>query len=177
MDEKFPALDYAKPKEKLPTALDDFLTGTFVGRLQSKWFYRQLAYYLLLALLFSAIAFAWGPNIIQFGKLTQPTPADFKEHVENYCVPVVRAMKEFERDNGRLPNDAHELVPKYLAQVGMNDVFQGTYNHRGKWVELIVYDFRLETEGWYWRRREVYRRIPVPPVKLGPSTRATTQKN
>ena len=62
MNEKLPALDYAKPGEKLPTQLNDFVTGLFVGRLRSKWFYLQLLYYLALAVPFLLISFWVGPD-------------------------------------------------------------------------------------------------------------------
>jgi len=150
----------------------------FVGRLESKWFYYQSVYCLALAGIFWVIGVQFGPNLVNFRNLTGPTPADFKDDVEKHCVAVVRAMKEFERDQGRLPTNPREIVPKYLTEeVGWTSVWQGGFSHRSKWNQYIVYNFNHENEGWYVHGVFASGRIPLPPVKLGPATRPTTQKN
>jgi len=95
---------------------------------------------------------------------------------------VVRAMKEFQRDNGRLPNDMDELVPAYLPDqshkaVGLHGVNQGEFRHYGRDHHTIWYDFTPGSEGWKIRGPYVNGQIPLPPVKVGPSTRPTTQSN
>jgi hypothetical protein len=182
VDEKLPALDYAKPKEKLPTELDDFVTGLFVGRLRSKWFYRQLAYSLVLAVFFWLIAFQFGANYFFFGKMSDPTPADFVAEVEQYCVPVVRAMKEYQRDHGRLPNDMNELIPDYLPDQSHNAVqlFGAQAGRFERYADLhhrISYDFTPGDEHWEVSGPYVNGRIPLPAVKVTPATRPTTQTN
>ena len=182
MDQKPLELDYSRPSERLPTELDDFVTGLFVGRLHSKWFYFQLSYYLVLAGIFWAIAFQFGANYFFLGKLRSATPADYVAEVEQHCVPVVRAMKEFQRDYGRLPNDTSELIPDYLPDqshkdVQLGGVSSGQFNHYALWHERIWYDFTPGNEHWEVSGSFVRGRIPLPPVKLGPSTRSTTQKN
>jgi hypothetical protein len=180
VDERPHELEYAQPSQKLPTQFDDFVTGLFVGRLSSRWFYQQLAYYLALTALFLAIVFPLS-NYLLFNKVSRPTAVDFVSEVENYCVPVVRAMEEFQRDNGRLPNGMDELVPKYLPDQSHQPVQpvvdQGEFRHYGRDHHTIWYDFTPGSEGWKIRGPYVNGQIPLPPVKVGPSTRPTTQPN
>jgi hypothetical protein len=185
VDEKPQTLEYARPKEKssepseLETELDDFVKGLSAGRLRSKWFYYQLGYLFFLVLLFWVIGWQLGPNLFNFGKLTRPTPAEFVEQVEKDCVPIVRAMKEFERDRGRLPNDMRELVPKYLPSdrdTYLLTVWNGGFRFRGKWDQAIIYDFTPGREGWYVFGGFTNGKIPLPPVKL-PATQPTTRTN
>ena len=82
-----------------------------------RWRRLRVAYLAGLVALFAAIAFYFGPNCFLFHKLTWMTPADFVPTVQRNCVPVVRAMKEFRRDHGRLPARADELVPQYLPEL------------------------------------------------------------
>jgi len=42
------------------------------------WKRRRVAFYLVLAVYFAAIAFYFGPNHLLFGKLTWITPADLR---------------------------------------------------------------------------------------------------
>ena len=178
MDEKPKTLDYATREEREISQFDDFIVGLFVGRLRSKWFYLQAGYYALLGLFFWVIAIQFGPNLVNFHSLRRPDPIVFKQDVEMRCVPVVRAMKEFERDQGRLPNDLSELTPKYLKESEVwPGVWRGRFTYRGKWNEQIVYDFTPGNEGWYVRGVFVNGRIPLPPVKLPPLTQPTTQSH
>ena len=64
------------------------------------------------------VTFYFGPNLITFGKLTRLSAADFiTDRVESTLLPTVRAMKEYQRDMGRLPDRMEDLVPKYLASI------------------------------------------------------------
>src|SRR3954466_1710838 len=137
-------LEYAKPTEKLSTDFNDFITGLFVGRLRSRWLYRQFAWYLVLALIFFAIPFYFANNYFFFGKLSRLTAADFVDEVRERCVPVVRAMKEFERDHGRLPNEMKELIPDCLPDqshkmVQLYGAFQGQFQHYANLHHTIRY--------------------------------------
>jgi len=181
MEQKPLELEYAKPKEALPTDFDDFVTGLFVGRLRSRWFYLKAAYYLSLVLLFCAIAFKFGSNYFFFGKLSDPAPADYVADVEQRGVPVVRAMKEFQRDYGRLPNDMKELIPKYLpdqshGSVQLYGVWAGRFEYIASWHQRIWYDFTPGDEHWEISGSFVRGRIPLPPVTMRPATRPTTQR-
>ena len=181
MDERPQALEYAKPNQKLPTQFDDFVTGLFAGRLRSRWFYQQLAYYLGLTGFFLAIFFPLR-NYFLFDKVSRPTAVDFVPEVESYCLPVVRAMKEFQRDNGRRPNGMEELVPRYLPDqsheaVQLHGVDQGEFRHYAHDHHTIWYDFTPGSEGWTISGPYVNGRIPLPPVKAGPKTKPATEPN
>jgi hypothetical protein len=174
-------LEYATPESREPTALDDFLAGLFVGRLRSKWLYLQFIYYLALAGFFVTIAFYAGPNLINFGRLSSLTTADFVADVKEEDMRTVRAMKEFQGDRGRLPNDASELVPRYLShqpeeKMGAT-VHQGQFYRYSRWNHRIFYDFSAGTEGWYVGGALARGRIPLPPVKLTLTTKPATQTN
>src|SRR5947209_4349819 len=80
----------------------------------TQWRQRRRAFFAVRCVLFAAIAFWFGPNLIMFGKLTWLSPADFVPAVQRDCVPVVRAMKAYERDHGHRPEELEELVPSYL---------------------------------------------------------------
>jgi len=182
VDEKPKTLGYATPESKLPTDFDDLVTGLFVGRLRSKWFYYQLGYYLALGLLFWVIAFELGVNYFRFGKLARQTPADYVADVRQYCLPVVRAMKEFQRDHGRLPNDMDELIPGYLPDqsdkaVQLFGARQGQFERPVAIHHRIQYDFTPGNEGWIVVGPDTNGRIPLPPVTIAPASRPTTQKN
>jgi hypothetical protein len=110
-----------------------------------------------------------------------PTPADYVADVQQSCVPVVRAMKEFRRDNGRLPNDMNELIPKYLPDqshqlVQLYGAWAGKFEHYVQWHHRIWYDFTPGDEHWEISGSFVRGRIPLPPVAVGPATRPTTQR-
>jgi hypothetical protein len=171
-------LDYAKPQERDPIFLEDIVVGLFVGRLRSRWFYLQAGYYILLWGWLVGIAIWFGPNLFNFGRLTRPTPAEYVEQVQRECVPIVRAIKEFQRDNGRFPQKSEELVPKYLKKEPeyYNCVTNGNFSYCGKWYQAIVYDFRAGREGWYVYGQFTNGKIPVEPVKLAATPPTTQQK-
>ncbi len=121
------------------------------------------------------VAFYFGPNLINYGKLTSLTPADFVQRVERLDVPTVRAMKEFERDTGHLPDSEDDLVPKYLASIPNDQhVSQGYFtdlDFRGV-PHFITYDFTPGAEAWRVDGPDLKGLIPVPPVTIGPGTRS-----
>ena len=178
VEQKPVELEYAKPKEPLPTDFDDFVTGLFVGRLRSRVFYLKGAYYLCLVLLLCNRLQVW--SNCTFG-LSDPTPADYVTDVQQHCVPVVRAMKEFQRDYGRLPNDMKELIPHYLPDqskesVQLHGAWAGKFEHYARWHHLIRYDFTPGNEHWEISGPFVQGRIPLPSVKVSAVTSPTTQK-
>ncbi len=138
-----------------------------------RWRYGRLLFRVALVALGAEFAFDLGPNWFTFGQLTRPTPAYFVEIAETQGVPVVRAMKEYQRDTGRLPNGLGDLEPKYLPPDTWFRGFVGgahfalltTANH---WV---IYDFTPGAEGWRVEGPIANGPIPLPPVTIGPATR------
>jgi hypothetical protein len=137
-----------------------------------RWRRRRIAYYCGLGVLFAAIAFYAGPNLILFGKLTWLAPADFVPTARERCLPIVRAMKEYQRDRGVLPQSVEQLVPGYLPVAapgamlrdGEFNYWTATFNHE------IVYKFAPAEEGWYVRGEFVSGRIPLAPVVVAAPT-------
>ena len=146
-----------------------------------RWRRRRVAYNAGRAAFFAAVALYVGPNLLLFGKPTGLTPADFVPTVEEQCVPIVRAMKEFRRDHGRLPDGGAELMPDYHPpedpglQYVSASVHQGKFN---RWTTMynhtITYDFEPATEGWYVTGAFTHGRIPLPPVTIDPRPKAAS---
>jgi len=147
----------------------------------TRWRRRRGAYYGALVVLFAVVAFYVGPNYILFGKPTWITPADFVPTVQQRCVPMVRAMKEFRRDHGRLPARGDELVPDYYparksAVQGVESaVDDGQFRYWSMFNHTIRYDFNPASEGWLVSGPYTSGRIPAPPVAIGPATRPVSR--
>ena len=127
---------------------------------------------------FGAVAFYLGPNFILFRKLTWITPADFVPVVTRYCVPAVRAAKEYRRDHGGWPDSKSDLTPYGLKEGGYwgdlsSDEYSflcwGLYNH------TITYNLAGPDEHWEVRGNLTCGRIPAPPVVISPGSRPATQ--
>jgi hypothetical protein len=133
-----------------------------------RWRRRRRAYYAALAGYFAAAAFYFGPNLIMFGKLTRLAPADFIPVVQERCVPVVRAMKQYQRDHGRLPTRERDLVPDYLPEVEWSVLLARVdgFEYWGEFNHVITYDFTPDHEGWRVRGEFVHGPIPLPLVDL-----------
>lgn len=146
-----------------------------------RWRRRRMVYYAGLGAFFAAVALYVGPNLMLFGKPTWITPADFVPVVEEQCVPIVRAMKEYQRDHGRLPERGEDLFPDYHTpddpsrQVVKASVWKGQFNYWSAYNHTITYDFDPPSEGWSVSGAYTQGRIPVPPVKIhgtrSPATR------
>jgi hypothetical protein len=76
------------------------------------WRLRRLGYYILQIALFLLVGFRVGPNLILFHSPMSPTPADFVPFTERF-VPVIAAIKAYNRDYGKLPVDSYDLPPEY----------------------------------------------------------------
>jgi hypothetical protein len=138
-----------------------------------RWRRRRVAYLAGHVALFVAVALYFGPNYYLFHKLTWITPADFAPAVERNCVPIVRAMKEFRRDNGRLPKQTDELVPHYLPTSNGQarvSVWEGEFRWPAEFNHRIRYDFNPATEGWTVDGAFTSGRIPLPPVTVSIAT-------
>jgi hypothetical protein len=148
---------------------------TIDKREATTWRVRRGAYYAALWALGIAIAFYFGPNVILFGKLTRLAPADFIEHVQKYCLPAAVAVKEFQRDHGRLPADLRETVPQYLPEVnGLVMMDRDELWCLAQFNQVITYSFIPGSEGWSVRGPFTRGRIPLPIVEI-PATRPSTQ--
>lgn len=146
-----------------------------------RWRRRRRAYYVTLAAGFAAVALYFGPNLILFGKPTGLAPADFVPTVEQRCLPIVRAMKEYQRDHGRLPDRGDDLIPDYhppddpARQYVKASVWKGKFEFWSAYNHMITYDFDPAAEGWSVSGVYTSGRIPVPPVKVDPTSRPVTR--
>ena len=137
------------------------------------WCRRRWLLRLGLGVWFVAIAFYFGPNRILFDKWTWITPADFVPTVRDRCVPVVRAMKAYQRKHGHLPTSNEEVGLKSSGGPGeyVGNVSPRGYTCWGRYNHQIEYDFTPGQEGWRLRGGFISGPIPYPPVTLAPATR------
>ena len=106
-----------------------------------------------------------------FGKFTRLSPADFVPMAQSVGIPIVRAMKEYQRDTGKMPGRIEDLIPRYLPYIPNHYaimVESGDFGLLVQHNELISYDFTSGAEGWSVRGPFVNGPIPLPPVTLGP---------
>jgi hypothetical protein len=138
-----------------------------------RWRYRRMLFRIGLFVLLAPVALYFGPNLIMFGKLTRRSPADFVPVVQRECAPTVRAMKEYRRDTGHLPQDIQDLVPKYLASVPWGqeiDQSGGFLQITRQESHYITYDFTPGREAWTVHGYFANGAIPLPPVVIGQAT-------
>jgi hypothetical protein len=144
-----------------------------------KWWLGRLAFYFALISLFAIIAFYGGPNEINFGSPFGLRAASFDLFVARRCVPVVRAMKEFQRDHGNLPSDVGDLVPLYLTPAERDgfqgNVWKGQFYAFAGWNHVIEYNFGPGREEWRIRGPVINGVLPIPPVNISPATVPSTQ--
>lgn len=141
----------------------------------------QFAYLVVLATWFASIAFYFGPSWILFHKLRWITPADFADAARERVAPIVLAVKQYEADNGRLPDESvHDLqsvlVPAYLIPPKGRDrlpgyfyLDEGDLHYLAKFNHMIVYRFRPQQEGWSVAGAFTSGPIPLPPVAFDPA--------
>ncbi len=138
------------------------------------WWWLRWAYRAGLFSAFAIVAFYVGPNRFLFHKWTRLAPEDFVQTVEGHCVPIVRRMKLFQREHGRLPTqnaDIGILEHRWSGDAYPGDVEPSGYNYYGSWHHCITYNFAPGHEGWYVRGPFANGPIPCPPVALPPATR------
>jgi len=157
-------LDYRGPSPPRPKFQE-----TPEGR---RWRYRRILYRVALLPFFACIAFYFGPNEINFGKLTSLTPDDFIPTVQKDFVPVIRAIKEYQRDHGSLPNQVADVIPQYgpLHSLPMENIENKHFYALTRWNHIVTYDFTPGSEGWQVSGPLVNGPIHLGPVTLGPST-------
>jgi hypothetical protein len=109
--------------------------------------------------------------------MTWLAPADFAPDVVQYCVPVVRAMKDYERLHGQRPESLAQLGPQFAAahasDPGEHELKFGEYNFYyqtddARYYEYIHYQFTPGNEGWSVVGKLTEGPIPVPPVTADP---------
>lgn len=141
-------------------------------------------YYTALFAFFAPIAFYFGPNLINFHKLTRLSPADFVAEVQSRGVPVVQAIKRYQRDHGKMPEDTRDLVPDYLPNSDdTNADFDGDWiippstgtraysefrflSYSTRFAHEVRYVFDPHDEHWEVRGRIAHGRIPLLPVTI-----------
>jgi len=162
-DPKPQPLDYRSPAPEKLKYLEDAEARA--------WRYRRVLFRVGLFVLFAPFTLYFGPNLIKFGKLTYLSPADFVPYVQNSGVPIVRAIKEYQRDTGHFPNQIHDLQPKYLGSIpGYGaDIENGQFVQWGQFEHMITYDFTPGIEGWTVSGPFAKGPIPLPPVTIGPA--------
>jgi hypothetical protein len=144
-----------------------------------RWLGFRIFFRIALAGLFWLIAFHIGPNEILFGRLTAPSMPYFVPIIERECVPVVRAVKEYERDHGAMPVKLDDLVPRYLSKVPNPT---GHYFASGSDASYLVnltgenVEWNLTSVGETW---EIYGWFatgvpPIRPVLISPPAVPTT---
>jgi len=146
-----------------------------------RWRNYRILFRIAIFLLIAPPTIYFGSNMFMFGKLTGLSAADFIPDVQNKAVPVVLAIKKYQRDTGQLPNQINDLQPKYLPygyRIGGDIQTWGTphftlYNTMDN--QEIVYDFTPGAEGWSVKGHFVNGPIPLPPVVLPPSTQPVPQ--
>lgn len=136
------------------------------------WLEVRVLYRAGLVGLWAAIAFYFGPHWILFRKWTALTAADLVPDLEMDCVPLVRAVLEYQRDHGSLPPDEKALVPAYMAEVPeFGAQYQGEecmyFDHYGDWIKVRFLGGPPE---WEARGPFVKGVIPMPPIVLPPAT-------
>lgn len=148
-----------------------------------RWWFRRLGYYAAMFVLFLTIGFYVGPNEFLFHRVLYPyhSVSDYMPEIMTDCVPLVRAVKEYQRDYGRLPEDLYQVMPGYLASCPLQARMWGDQLYFVKGDHLICYDFTPSNEGWWLVPNAVAgsipvrgRAIPAPRVSLGPATKPTT---
>lgn len=175
-----PKLDYAAPPKKSYESELDKLVRRFTPPSDPelrRWWWRRLTYRAILFGLFALTAFYFGPNLIEFGKLTRPTAADFVPEVERGGVPLVKAVKLYRLDHGRFPKDESDLIPDYLpAQIGgfmaLDGIVIGFVGHS----ERVEYRCYPGEEGWWLSGPWLNGRLPLGLVTVDQSMRPVTRQ-
>jgi hypothetical protein len=146
-----------------------------------RWRNYRILFRIAIILLIAPPTIYFGSNMIMFGKLTGLSAADFIPDVQNKAVPVVLAIKKYQRDTGQLPNQITDLPPKYLPSTSNieGDIQAWGTPHFTLYNTIdnqrIVYDFTPGAEGWSTQGYFVNGPIPLPPVTLAPSTQPVPQ--
>jgi hypothetical protein len=147
-----------------------------------KWTAKRVAYYFALLGWFCLIAFWAGPNVWLFGRVTGMRESDLHENVKQRFVPAIRAVLEYQRDFGALPDNSWNAKVVYFGkytQVGWGGehIRNGVLSDYGRYNQCISYDFSHPEAPWTTWGAFYNGPINLPPVTLDtpfePTTRPT----
>jgi len=166
-----PSLDYRTPPQRRRIKPPE-------DEQEQRWRGWRIAYRVWLFAACASVAFYFGPNWIKFHKLTNLSPYDYVPFVKAYGIPVVRAIKQYQRDTGRLPRDVDELRPKYLPT---HTATRGGWVNHGRlslysyYNEFVEYDFTPGNEGWSVHGAFANGPIPITPATVEIDNHPTSQ--
>jgi hypothetical protein len=141
-----------------------------------RWLYRVGLLALLCLVAYCADCF------LLFGKFHWISAQDYAPVIASRCMPIIRAIKLYERDEGQLPDEDKSLVPKYLKSVNGPPMWDYQYDERlcyfydvglANFPVDVVYRFDQGDEGWYHRAyfSGTLVQLPFPPMAVPPATR------
>jgi hypothetical protein len=122
-------------------------------------------------LLFLTIAWRIGPNLLLFHSPFSPGPEDYVPYTKQYA-PIIAAIKAYDRDFGKLPDDSWGLPPQYMPPG-----FKGEGGEILPATSLTIpigaqgvleYEFSPEKEGWWVHSPRYDGPIPAPIVPAAP---------
>ncbi|MGA2443077.1 MAG: hypothetical protein ABSH08_19155 [Tepidisphaeraceae bacterium] len=134
------------------------------------WLLYRLGWYGFQLLLLLAIVYRIGPNLFLFHSPFSPRPEDFVSYTNEY-VPIIAAIKAYNRDFGKLPFDS-DLPPEYMPR-GYKGVVGEIVNTTSITFPLadhivLEYEFSPAMEGWIVHSPRYDGRIPAPIVPAAP---------
>jgi len=144
------------------------------------WRLGRISFRVGLFVLIFPIALYFISNYLKFGKFTRLTAADYVPKVQQFGVPMVRAIKLYQKDTGQLPLRVEDLEPKYMKPHTSRNYDGQMYGNGTYWMfggrdESIIYDFKSGQEGWSVSGPYVNGRIPLPIVTIGPASQPSLQ--
>jgi hypothetical protein len=147
----------------------------------ARWRWRRISYRCGLGVIFAIIAFYAGPRFIVFVRLRPYSQTALMQIAQTECAPVVRALKLYQRDNGRFPEDIYDLFPRYLSKIpdegGYSSSPSAIFTYVCPTHQVIQYDLDPRSEGW-----KVFSLggadeglLPLPIVTMGPLDQPMTR--
>jgi hypothetical protein len=114
------------------------------------WLFCRLSYYGSQLLLFVLIGFWIGPNLRLFHSPFNPTPADYVQYARQY-VPIIAAIKAYQRDFGHLPSDGglpQAYLPASFLEVPGEISGTTSITFIVGMQGVLEYEFNPAKEGW-----------------------------
>jgi hypothetical protein len=150
-------LDYEAGKERYEPTPEDRV-----------WLGRRFGWYGFQVLLFFAIVYRIGPNLILFHSPFSPAPRDFVPLTSQY-VQIIAGIKAYHRDYGVLPFTSMDLPPQYMPAGAQNQAYGEILNTTSitfgtdDW-SVLEYEFSPVIEGWKIHSPRYDGPIPAPIV-------------
>jgi hypothetical protein len=157
-------LNYASPNRQ-----DDRPPYRFTPE-DRAWRWRRLGYYGLHLLLLLAIVYRIGPNLVLYHSPLSPRPGDYLRYTQPY-VPIIAAIKAYNRDFGKLPEGDFDLPPEYVPANyhAFNEISGTSITFSTSDYGVIEYDFSPASEGWIVHFPRYDGRIVAPVVTAAPT--------